>query len=126
MKESGKLDTFDAGFEKIRLQQIQDQTLTEGYFNGIIIFGCLAGSNQIDFSSWFFDNEQLSKLKSNNFKELMQPLIENLATYRQLHNILPNQDCILTVKDSNLGLKWLDDESAEKVISDLCNKRHII
>jgi len=120
------LDAFDAGFEKIRLQQIQDQTLTEGPFNGKIVFGCIERSNRIDFSSWFFDNQQFSKLKSNNFKELMQPLIESLALYRQLHNILPNQDCMLTVNDSNLDLKWLDDESAEKATSDLCKKRHII
>jgi hypothetical protein len=99
------MSAYDRDFENIRLQQLQKQVLSTDKIDGKIVFGCLLGSQRIDFSTWFFDAEQMKTLRENDFKTLIQPLIESIAEYRQWHNIVPCQDCILNVEASELHLE---------------------
>ena len=110
------MSEYDKAFESMRLLQLQKQLLSADRINGKIVFGCLPGNHRIDFASWFFDDEQMTKLRGNGFRDFIQPLIEVLAEYRQSYNITPNRDAKLEVVESNLSLKWLADDSAEMII----------
>jgi hypothetical protein len=110
------MDKFDTNFEIERLRQLQEQCLSDGLYNGEIVFGCLPENNRIDFATWFFDDKAMTALRENGFRTFIQALIETFSEYRQGYGIRPNQDCYLKIVDSELTLEWLADESAETLI----------
>lgn len=106
-------EEFDPQFEKMRLDKLASQCLSDLNISGEVIFDSITGENQPEAFSWYFNDGVFQKLSDCGYKSYLLGLIEGLSIYRLKFNIKNYREGIVSIEGISTKITWLPDGHAE-------------
>ena len=107
-------DTFDAGFDQARLNQLAEQHLANSQIEGKVYFFSESENNRIDSATWQFASKDYASLNDAGFKLHLMELLDILLIYRAKYKQANVSQGVVHVKCAKLSIEWLSKIAAEE------------